>query len=130
MNTTRLKHALSFAATTAIVVAGTGAIAPAAEADTITCRAAPKLTHIQVSASQLFAATGECNGVYAYGVERQTDDVRGRFYKDKKWQFSSYGWVRIRKDQNGLDKIVGNTITGREIKGQGKNVVQQVGYAY
>ncbi|MBM9459729.1 hypothetical protein JK386_07420 [Nocardioides sp. zg-536] len=128
-----MKQSVARAAAGAAVVVASGLAVvapPPAHADTVTCVAAPKFSHVNLSGAQLFRASGECNGVYAFGVQTRTDKIRGRFYKGGSWKISSYGWVKIYKDNNGADKVVGNTIDGREIKGQAQTTPQQVSYLY
>lgn len=125
-----MKRVLACIAATSALAFSAVTAAPSAHAEQVICAAAPKFSGLTVPQSQLFRATKDCNGVYAFGVYNQTDYVRGRFYKDGGWQISSYGWVKIYKENNGADKVVGNTITGREIKGQVKTVPQQVAYLY
>lgn len=126
-----MKPVLASLITAGITAASLTAVMPTAEADTFECVFGLKLTHITVAASQNFKATSDCQGVFATGTVTRTDDVRGRFYKDGAWQVSSLGWTRIAKGDDGaIDMVVGNTITGRDIKGQAKTTVQQVGYAY
>ncbi len=125
-----MKRALACIAGASALAFSAVSVAPPAQAEEISCAAALKFSALTVSQSQLFRATSDCNGVYSFGVVSQTDYVRGRFYKDGSWQISSYGWVKIYEDNNGADKVVGNTITGREIKGQVKTLPQQVAYLY
>lgn len=126
-----MKPVLASLVTAGLVAAASTAVVPTASAVTFDCVLGLKLTHIVVGASQNFKATSDCQGVFATGAVTKTDDVRGRFYKDGTWQVSSLGWTRIAKGDDGVvDMVVGNTITGRDIKGQAKTTVQQVGYLY
>lgn len=125
-----MKHLVARALGAVAVASSLAVVAQPAPAHAVTCYAALKFTHINLSGSQLFRASDECDGVYAFGVQTRTDKIRGRFYKGGSWKVSSYGWVKIYKDNDGADKVVGNTIDGREIKGQAQTTPQQVGYLY
>lgn len=125
-----MKKACSLITSAALLSIGISVASPVPRAEAVTCYLALKFTHVVIGGSQMFRASDECDGVYANTAERQADGIRGRFYKDGEWQTSSYGWVRITTNPDGIDKIVGNTIDGREIKGQARNVAQQVSYVY
>lgn len=126
-----MKPVLKCAVTASLALAGLAAVSPAAEAESFTCSLGLKMTHVSVGASQNFKATSDCDGVFATGTTQRWDDIRGRYYKDGGWKISSLGWTRVNRGDDGvIDMVVGNTITGRDIKGQAKSIIQQVGYAY
>lgn len=99
-------------------------------AQAVACASGSKYTATSIANSTKFDATSECDGVYAGTAASRGDYVRGRFYKDGAWDTSSYGYVYVRASSDGYDKVVGNTVTGRDIKGQGANYSQSVGYLY
>lgn len=122
---------LKCAVTAGLTAASLVSVAPAAQAETFTCSFGLKMTHVSLGASQNFQATSDCQGVFATGTTQRWDDIRGRYYKDGEWKISSLGWTRVNRGDDGvIDMVVGNTITGRDIKGQAKAIIQQVGYAY
>ncbi len=107
------------------------ATAPAAMARAEGCYQRTKYTSTDISFSTMFEATANCNGVYVAWVYTSPDYVRGRFYKDGSWQLSSYGWQWSSKLQGDPSKkIIGNTITGRQIKGQGYSYNQDAIYYF
>ncbi|MCW2839167.1 MAG: hypothetical protein JWR55_650 [Aeromicrobium sp.] len=120
-----IKLAASIVCASTIPVVG---LASAAEA--VTCVYGTHYTSTESTASTQFSATSDCDGVYAGTAYSAADRVRGRFHKDGGWQISSYGFVWIYTGDDGYDKIIGNTTTGRLLKGQGDNVSQNVGYLY
>lgn len=118
---------VSAVATAALIVPLLGITSPA---QAVSCTSASHYTATSISSSTKFDATSTCDGVYAITAATYSDYVRGRYYKDSSWQVSTYGYVYVANSSDGIDKIVGNTVTGRDIKGQSLNYNQQVGYAY
>jgi hypothetical protein len=102
----------------------------AAPAEAVTCTKGTRFTSTSISSSTKFDATSACDGVYAGSASSRCDSIRGRFYNDRAWQTSTYGWVWVSTTDDGYDKVVGNTVTGRDIKGQAKNFAQNVSYLY
>jgi hypothetical protein len=94
------------------------------------CNGAYKYTSPTLSSSTTFRATSACDGVWGVRAQVATDYVRGRFYKDGVWQLSSYGYQYITTSNDGNDKIIGNTTTGRSCKGNSYNYAQNVSYLY
>lgn len=120
------RRAAALAAVTALVPV----VGVAGPAQAVTCSSASKYTATSISSSTKFDATSTCDGVYAGTAATGSDNVRGRFYKDGGWQVSSYGYVYVSTSSDGWDKIIGNTTTGRDLKGQGQNRSQNVTYLY
>jgi hypothetical protein len=99
-------------------------------AQAVTCAYGTHYTSTSSTASTQFSATSDCDGLYAGTAFSTADQVRGRYHKDGGWQISSYGWVQIHTGNDGYDKIIGDTVSGRLLKGQGKAHSQNVGYLY
>lgn len=118
------------AASTVVALAAASVICAAGPADAVTCASGSKYTATDISNSAKFDATASCDGVYAGTAASFADQIRGRFYKDASWQVSSYGWVKVYTTDDGWDKVIGNTITGRDVKGQALNAAQYVSYLY
>lgn len=100
-------------------------------AEAVTCTKSDEYTSADLAASAKFYATSGCDGVYAGTAATHADEVRGRFYKDWEWQTSAYGWVKVFTTEDGFDKVIGNTVTDRAIKGQERYFTsQKVSYLY
>lgn len=96
----------------------------------MSCDLGAKWTARTLSSSEKFDANAGCNGVWAIESYVYNDQVRGRFYKDGAWQTSSYSWQWVYWNGASQPKIVGNTTTGRDIKGQAANYDQYVIYEF
>lgn len=125
-----MKTLFARVAAAAVAASAISTVALAAPAGAVTCASAYKYTARDIANSAKFDATSACDGVYAGTAASFGDQVRGRFYKDGSWQFSTYSWVKVFTYEDGWDKIIGNTITGRDIKGQALNRAQNVSYLY
>lgn len=101
-----------------------------APAEAATCTAGWKHTATNISNSAQFSATSTCDGAYAGTTGAISDYVRGRFHKDGSWQTSTYGYVWVSSANDGWDKVIGNMVSGRAIRGQSYTYNQGVSYLY
>ncbi|MBO9521909.1 MAG: hypothetical protein J7518_10275 [Nocardioidaceae bacterium] len=102
------------------------AIAPAHAA----CSTTWKTYAVSLSNSTEFDANTGCDGLWAWQADLRTDDVRGRFYKEGAWQYSTYGWKTVTTASLSGGKIVGDTVTDRRLRGQSQTYSQSIKSEY
>lgn len=66
--------------------------------------------------SQTGQANAGCDGMWAARWDAPAQQVRGQYLLSPGWAMSSYGWVNITSDTK--KKIVGDTVTGRWLRGE------------
>lgn len=97
------------------IVVGAGVGAPAQAA----CQTWWKHYAVDLVHSAEFRASADCNGLWALQTYTNTDRVRGRYYVSGEWKKSeAYGWQWVTSAAGGGEKIIGNTVTNRRLKGQ------------
>jgi hypothetical protein len=104
------------------------AVGPATQASAVSCTAAWKWTSTTLSESTKMDATSQCDGLYAFAADVSSDYIKARYYKDGAWQTGKQGFVWITTSTG--YKILGDTVTGRDVKGQSANFKQYVFYGY
>lgn len=123
-----MKRALMSATGLAVVSLIIPAVGPATQASAVSCTAAWKWTSTTLSESTKMDATSQCDGLYAFATDVSSDYIKARYYKDGAWQTGVQGFVWITTSTG--YKILGDTVTGRDIKGQSANFKQYVFYGY
>jgi hypothetical protein len=123
-----MKRSLISAAGLAAVSLIISAVGPVTQASAATCVEGTKWTSPTLSASTKMDATANCDGLYALWTDVSADYIRARYYKDGAWQTGDKGYVWITPGQGA--KILGDTVTGRDLKGQSANFQQYVMYGY
>lgn len=78
--------------------------------------------------SDKFNASTNCDGAYVQLATSNNDLVRAQ-YLDGDWIQSSYGWKDVYTTFTG-EKIVGNTIDGRRMRGETHDYNQFIKYKY
>lgn len=82
------------------------------------------------SNSNPFNASIDCGGVWALFMGSQgADYVKGVYLRDGVWEQSTLGWQWVTQTA-GEDKIIGNTVDGRRVKGVAQNVTGYVRYRF
>lgn len=119
---------LAAVAAVGVIVPVLGVVGPA---DAACSTSFGKWTSYNVADSTKFDASSGCNGVWGVRAAQLDDPVRGRFLKDGAWQVSAYGWAWVYTGaDNDNPRIVGDTIDGRDIKGQSFTYAQVIYYKY
>ncbi|MFT4216735.1 MAG: hypothetical protein QM619_06060 [Micropruina sp.] len=105
-------------------------VGPATQSQAASCDFGIKWTSTSLSNSEKFAANAGCKGVWAHYTATYTDYIRGWYYRDGSWKKSSYGWQVVFWSGDLTPKIVGDTTTGRNSKGQSATFNQDVVYEF